>query len=246
MEITGVAVWDDDWTYTTKNYTFIGTSKNAEIQSKYSDVTGYHAGYIQVGKTDGTVTFQSLVLSKVNGQWIPDAGHMNNYFTVYRGAATVNYIDCVFPNGACSSNTTTSYTGCTFESVNGNSALWMYGNTTCTVDDGIFNGKKGIKLYSEGIAGMSTAAASKNILIVKNSEFYTETPAINLTIAEKITLSDNSYPSSGTIEMKLGSDAKSSGTEVTSDSRLVCKVEEGGKLVKLGDMRVGTVGAYVF
>ena len=234
VKITGVAVWDDDWTYTTKNYTFIGTSKNAEIQSKYSDATGYHAGYIQVGKTDGTVTFQSLVLSKVNGQWIPDAGHMNNYFTVYRGAATVNYIDCVFPNGACSSNTTTSYTGCTFESVNGNSALWMYGNTTCTVDDGVFNGKKGIKLYSEGIAGMSTAAASENILIVKNSEFYTETPAINLTIAKKITLSNNSYPSSGTIEMKLGSDAKSSGTEVTSDSRLVCKVEEGGKLVDTG------------
>ena len=233
VEITGVAVWDDDWTYTTKNYTFIGTSENAEIQSKYSDATGY-TGYIQVGKTDGTVTFQSLVLSKVNGKWIHDAGHMNNYFTVYRGAATVNYIDCVFPNGACSSNTTTSYTRCTFESVNGNSALWMYGNTTCTVDDGVFNGKKGIKLYSEGIAGMSTAAASKNILIVKNSEFYTETPAINLTIAEKITLSDNSYPSSGTIEMKLGSDAKSSGTEVTSDSRLVCKVEEGGKLVDTG------------
>ena len=170
----------------------------------------------------------------MNGQWILDAGHMNNYFTVYRGAATVNYIDCVFPNGACSSNTTTSYTRCTFESVNGNSALWMYGNTTCTVDEGVFNGKKGIKLYSEGIAGMSTAAASKNILIVKNSEFYTETPAINLTIAEKITLSNNRYPSSGTIEMKLGSDAKSSGTEVTSDSRLVCKVEEGGKLVDTG------------
>ena len=234
VEITGVAIWDDDWNYTTKNYTFIGTTKNAEIQSKYSDAAGYHAGYVQVGKTDGTVTFQSLILSKVNGQWIPDAGHMNNYFTVYRGAATVNYINCVFPNGACSSNTTTLYAGCTFESVNGNSALWMYGNTTCTVDHGVFNGKKGIKLYSEGIAGMSTAAASKNVLIVQNSEFKTETPAINLTIAEEITLSNNTYPSSGTIEMKLGSDAKSSGTKVTSNSRLVCKVEEEGKLVDTG------------
>ena len=232
IQILGVAVWDDSWAYNDKSYSFEGITDNAEIQSNYVE---RGSGWMQVGKADGVVSFKNLTLSKTNGQWIGDAGHMNNYFTVYRGAGTVNYTECVFPDGACSNKTTTTYTGCTFQSANGNYALWLYGETNVTVDNGTFTGQKGIKLYSEGIEHNSLTPETRgNVLGVSNSTFNTQTPAINLTIAESISLKNNNYPAAGAIEMKVGGDTNSSGTEVATDSRLVCKVESDGKLVDTG------------
>ncbi|MBQ8372781.1 MAG: hypothetical protein IJX35_00500, partial [Candidatus Methanomethylophilaceae archaeon] len=157
---------------------FIGMSSDAEIYIDREGTKGYISGTPNSGVTD--VTFKDLILSKnVGPGTTPDAAVMNTYFTVYK-VGDVSYTNCIVPTGACTQGTTTTYSHCTFDNEDdGNYGLWIYANTTCTVDDCDFIGARGIKMYSESVTNNN--ADRDNHLILRDTRFHeevTEKPAI--------------------------------------------------------------------
>ena len=224
VEIYGTVDYSTTTANLTGSYdkiTFIGKTADAKI----SITRNSSAGYIS-GNDNGTpkVAFQDLILSKPVGEYRSDAGFMNVYFTVYR-TGDVTYTNCTFPNGACTQGTTTTYSHCTFNGGNGNYGLWVYANTTCTVDDCDFIGARGIKMYSESVTDNN--ADRDNHLIVRDTRFHeevTEKPAIVLTFGGSIELENNNYPSTGVLYLdKHQSNDYCNGTEIRSDVKdLVC------------------------
>lgn len=171
---------------------FVGASKTDSI-SIPSNI-----GYID-GSTGAAISFSNLTLRKPDGVWMGNAAHMAHYFTVYCGSS-VSYSGCDFPEGSSAQGRPTSYYGCSFSngnySLGGKYSLWVYSNTTVTVDTCTFNGTRGVKMYAEG------NAAPGNLIMKKSSlAGADDKPAIVLTKGSSITLEGNSYPSTGVLEL---------------------------------------------
>ena len=188
---------------------FVGKTDDAEISITRDGSNGYISGSNQ--GNDCTVNFSDLILSKPTGSYANDAGFMNVYFTVYR-VGEVNYTNCTFPDGACAQGCAATYTDCEFANqTSGEYSLWVYANTTVTVEGGTFTGVRGVKMYAEG-------AAKTGNLVMKNTVFtesVTQKPAIVLTYGESVTLEGNTYPATGVFE--LDADGAPNGTTVTAD-----------------------------
>ena len=192
---------------------FVGKDTDAEI---YLDVQGY------ITATGKKVSFKDLTLSKSQGGFINNAGFMNVAFGVY-DVVEVVYTNCVFANGAYASSGNVTYTGCTFKMSWDKYGLWAYGDVDVTVDGCVFDNYRGIKMYAEG-------EAKTTELTVKNTDFSAlggdgSKPAIVLTYGESVVLENNTYSSTGTLELDLDGDPN--GTAVTSDVAPVCVNDNG-------------------
>ena len=152
---------------------FVGTDTDAEI---YLDVQGY------ITATGKKVAFEKLILSKSQGGHITNAGFMNVAFGVY-DVTEVTYTNCTFANGAYASSGKVTYNGCTFQKSWEKYGLWAYGDVDVTVNGGVFDNDRGIKMYAEG-------AAKTTDLTVKGADFskLTGKPAIVLTYGESVML----------------------------------------------------------
>jgi len=188
---------------------FVGKDTDAEI---YLDVQGY------ITANGKKVAFEDLTLSKSAGGFINNAGFMNVAFGVYQ-ANEVTYTRCTFANGAYGSGKA-AFTGCTFYRSHDKYGLWAYGDAEVTVNGCTFADYRGIKMYAEG--GAKTVD-----LTVKNTNFsaVNDKPAIVLTYGESVTLSGNTYSSTGVFELDL--DGAPNGTAVTSDVLPTCKNDNG-------------------
>jgi len=161
-----------------------------------------------------TVAFNDLVLAKANPAWFGNSGHMGNYFSIQGG--TVTYTNCVFSNGACTSGGTATYTGCTFNNTS-EYGLWVYDDALVTVNGGTVDSKKGIKVYSEDEASVTSTLTVQNATFTAN---VTAKPAVAIGYAESITLIGNTYNNTtGVLELDSGSDADCEGvTFVAKDT----------------------------
>ena len=207
---------------------FVGEDTDAEI---YLDVQGY------ITATGKKVSFKDLTLSKSQGGFINNAGFMNVAFGVY-DVVEVAYTNCVFANGAYASSGNVTYTGCTFKMSWDKYGLWAYGDVDVTVDGCVFDNYRGIKMYAEG-------EAKTTELTVKNTNFSAlggdgSKPAIVLTYGESVVLENNTYSSTGTLELDLDGDPN--GTAVTSDVAPVC-VNDNGACGVLVDGNIYTTAA---
>ena len=180
--------------------TFVGKDTDAEI---YLDVQGY------ITATGKKVAFEDLILSKVYGEYMTNAGFMNVAFGVY-DVTEVTYTNCTFANGAYASSGKVTFTGCTFHRSHEKYGLWAYGNVDVTVDGCTFAIDRGIKMYAEG-------AAKTVELTVKDTDFsaVTAKPAIVLTYGASVELEGNTYSSAGVFE--LDKDGAPNGTTITAD-----------------------------
>lgn len=160
------------------------------------------------------VAFNDLILAKANPAWSGNSGHMGNYFSVQGG--TVTYVNCTFPNGACTSGGTATYTNCTFEN-SSEYGLWVYDDALVTVNGGTINSTKGIKVYSEDEATVTSTLTVQNATFTEN---VTAKPAVAVGYAESITLIGNTYNNpTAEIELDSGSDADCEGvTFVAQDA----------------------------
>ena len=189
---------------------FVGKDTDAEI---YLDIQGY------IEAAGKVVTFTDLILSKVQGGYVANAGFMNLAFGVF-GVTEATYTNCTFANGAYASTGKVTYAGCTFKPSWDRYAFWAYGDADITIDGCTFDAARGIKMYDEGKERLAAVT-------VTNSNFsaVTDKPAIVLTSGEKVTLASNTYSSTGVFELDL--DGVPNGTPVTSDVLPTCVNDNG-------------------
>ena len=226
VEIYGKVTLKTALTGSYSSITFVGKDADAEI---YLDVQGY------ITASGKNVNFSDLTLSKSAGGFIGNAGWMNTAFGIYE-VVNVNYTNCVFANGACASFGNVKYTNCTFHGAHGTPyGLWAYGNVDVTVSGCTFVGERAIKMYDEGHAG--TAA-----LTVENTDFsgLNKKPAIVLTYGKSVTLSGNTYSSTGTLELDL--DGAPNGTPIVSSDPITC-VNDNGECGVIVDGKIYTTVA---
>ncbi|MBQ3594537.1 MAG: leucine-rich repeat protein [Bacteroidales bacterium] len=210
VEIYGAGEFTDgmelNGSYTSIN--FIG--KNAEAKLTVNQTA--QGDYLEAhGKI---VSFTDLILAKANPAWSGNSGHMGNYFSIQGG--TVTYTGCTFPNGACTSGATANYISCTFQN-SSEYGLWVYDDALVTVNGGIVDSKKGIKVYSEGEESVTSTLTVKNATFTEN---VTAKPAVAVGYAQSITLIDNTYNNpTAHVELDSGSDADCEGiTFVAQDA----------------------------
>ena len=179
---------------------FVGKGAKAKITINQTAGGDYLEAH---GKT---VNFTNLTLAKANPAWAGNSGHMGDYFSIQGG--TVTYTNCTFLNGACTSGGTATYTGCTFKNASGY-GLWVYDDALVTVNGGIIDSNKGIKVYSEDEASVTSTLTVKNATFTEN---VTAKPAVAIGYAESITLIGNTYNNTtGVLELDSGSDADCEG-----------------------------------
>ena len=188
--------------------TFVGKDTDAKISINQTAGGDYLEAH---GKT---VAFTDLTLAKANPAWAGNSGHMGNYFSVQGG--TVTYTNCTFPNGACTSGGTATYNGCTFQNTS-EYGLWVYDDAFVTVNGGTIDSTKGIKVYSEDEATVTSTLTVQNATF---TEKVTAKPAVAIGYAESITLIGNTYNNTtGVLELDSGSDADCEGvTFVAQDA----------------------------
>ena len=195
--INGMELKDGAFT----SISFVGKGAKAKITINQTAGGDYLEAH---GKT---VYFTNLTLDKANPAWAGNSGHMGQYFSIQGG--TVTYTNCTFLNGACTSGGTATYTGCTFQNAKEQYGLWVYDDALVTVNGGTIDSKKGIKVYSEDEASVTSTLTVKNATFTEN---VTEKPAVAIGYAESITLIGNTYNNAkGVLELDSGSDADCEG-----------------------------------
>ena len=189
--------------------TFNGKASGAKITINQSAGGDYLEAH---GKT---VAFNDLILAKANPAWAGNSGHMGNYFSIQGGTAT--YTNCTFPNGACTSGGTATYNNCTFQNAS-EYGIWVYDDALVTVNGGTIDSTKGIKVYSEDEASVTSTLTVQNATFTEN---VTSKPAVAIGYAESITLIGNTYNNTtGVLELDSGSDADCEGiTFVAEDAK---------------------------
>lgn len=154
------------------------------------------------------VAFNNLTLAKANPAWSGNSGHMGNYFSIQGGIVT--YTGCVFPNGACTSTGTATYTNCLFQNTS-EYGLWVYDDALVTVNGGVIDSAKGIKVYSEVETSITSTLTVQHATFTEN---VSKKPAVAVGYAESITLIGNTYNNpTGEIELDSGSDADCEGID---------------------------------
>ena len=137
---------------------FVGEGADAELCISNSQ------SILGVQGIDVEVSFENLLLSHPNGEWVNDLGNTTKYFAcmVRNSNHTVTYTNCTFPNGASNNMYgETVFNGCKFTSTTGWS-LWHTSQGTSKLSDCTFTGKRGVKLYTEGTYGTVGSVELKN------------------------------------------------------------------------------------
>ncbi|MBQ7793794.1 MAG: hypothetical protein IJ366_04670 [Clostridia bacterium] len=163
------------------------------------------------------VYFCNLTCSRTLGGWVGDTAHANNYFTTWASsAATVTYSNCTFSNGSSNNQYgKTVYTSCTFKNAS-EYCLWIYaskGNdTTVTVNDCAFEGKKGVKIYAENAAAEATTTITVSTFDIESK------PAIVSSVGGTITLEkvDAAACENGLLANEYWNPTNSSSSELAS------------------------------
>lgn len=138
------------------------------------------------------INYTGLKLSRLNGSWVGDAAHLNQFFTTTirtNSDGIVTYTDCTFPNGS-GSNTygKTVYNNCIFSNENANTKynVWIRGGET-EINGGTVKGAAGIKLYSDD----KTKVFGDTKIDGVNFEDITKKPAIVATQQGKIQIKNS-------------------------------------------------------
>lgn len=174
---------------------FIKGSDDAELslEGKGLNLVGFdHATSIE------KINYTGLKLSRLNGAWVGDAAHLNQFFTTTirsNSNGVVTYKDCTFPNGS-GSNTygKTVYTDCTFSNDNSDTKynLWIRGGET-EINGGTMTGAAGIKLYTDD----STKVFGDTKIDGVNFENITKKPAIVASQQGKIEITNSTVSNCG-------------------------------------------------
>lgn len=205
-EISGA----DQWISFVKNaegvkaVKFVGMTADAEISITSS------GSILGVQGVDVDVSFENLTLSHPNGAWVDDLANATNYFAcmVRRDGHTVTYTNCTFPNGACNNQFgKTVFNDCKFTSTTGWS-LWNTSTGTSELNNCSFTGKRGIKLYAEGLTSAAGSVTVKDTTFVLNDS---EKAAIEITKPGSVALDNISVSgtTAGTIKKNLTDGYKS-------------------------------------
>ena len=138
------------------------------------------------------INYTGLKLSRLNGSYVGDAAHLNQFFTTTirtNSEGIVTYTDCTFPNGS-GSNTygKTVYNNCTFSNADAGTKynVWIRGGET-EIKGGTVKGAAGIKLYSDD----STKVFGDTKIDGVQFENLTKKPAIVATQQGKIEITNS-------------------------------------------------------
>lgn len=138
------------------------------------------------------INYTGLKLSRLNGSWVGDAAHLNQFFTTTirtNSDGIVTYTDCTFPNGS-GSNTygKTVYNSCIFSNEDAGTKynVWIRGGET-EINGGTVKGAAGIKLYSDD----PTKVFGDTKIDGVNFEDITKKPAIVATQQGKIEIKNS-------------------------------------------------------
>ena len=138
------------------------------------------------------INYTGLKLSRLNGSYVGDAAHLNQFFTTTirtNSDGIVTYTDCTFPNGS-GSNTygKTVYNNCIFSNEDAGTKynVWIRGGET-EINGGTVKGAAGIKLYSDDPAKVFGDTKIDGV----NFEDITKKPAIVATQQGKIEIKDS-------------------------------------------------------
>lgn len=138
------------------------------------------------------INYTGLKLSRLNGSWVGDAAHLNQFFTTTirtNSDGIVTYTDCTFPNGS-GSNTygKTVYNNCIFSNEDAGTKynVWICGGET-EINGGTVKGAAGIKLYSDD----KTKVFGDTKIDGVNFEDITKKPAIVATQQGKIEIKNS-------------------------------------------------------
>ena len=138
------------------------------------------------------INYTGLKLSRLNGSWVGDAAHLNQFFTTTirtNSDGIVTYTDCTFPNGS-GSNTygKTVYNNCIFSNEDAGTKynVWIRGGET-EINGGTVKGAAGIKLYSDN----KTKVFGDTKIDGVNFEDITKKPAIVATQQGKIEIKNS-------------------------------------------------------
>ncbi len=138
------------------------------------------------------INYTGLKLSRLNGSWVGDAAHLNQFFTTTirtNSDGIVTYTDCTFPNGS-GSNTygKTVYNNCIFSNKDAGTKynVWIRGGET-EINGGTVKGAAGIKLYSDD----PTKVFGDTKIDGVNFEDITKKPAIVATQQGKIEIKNS-------------------------------------------------------
>lgn len=172
---------------TTINFTKGSEDAELSLEGAGLNLTGFdHAADLKA------INYTGLKLSRLNGSWVGDAAHLNQFFTTTirtNSDGIVTYTDCTFPNGS-GSNTygKTVYNNCIFSNENADTKynVWIRGGET-EINGGTVKGAAGIKLYSDD----KTKVFGDTKIDGVNFEDITKKPAIVATQQGKIEIKNS-------------------------------------------------------
>lgn len=181
----GIKLGKDD--ITTINFTKGSEDTELSLEGAGLNLIGFdHAADLKA------INYTGLKLSRLNGSWVGDAAHLNQFFTTTirtNSDGIVTYTDCTFPNGS-GSNTygKTVYNNCIFSNEDAGTKynVWIRGGET-EINGGTVKGAAGIKLYSDD----PTKVFGDTKIDGVNFEDITKKPAIVATQQGKIEIKNS-------------------------------------------------------
>ena len=181
----GIKLGKDD--ITTINFTKGSEDAELSLEGAGLNLIGFdHAADLKA------INYTGLKLSRLNGSWVGDAAHLNQFFTTTirtNSDGIVTYTDCTFPNGS-GSNTygKTVYNNCIFSNEDAGTKynVWIRGGET-EINGGTVKGAAGIKLYSDD----KTKVFGDTKIDGVNFEDITKKPAIVATQQGKIEIKNS-------------------------------------------------------
>lgn len=172
--------------------TTINFTKGSEDAELSLEGTGFNLIGFDHAADLKEINYTGLKLSRLNGSYVGDAAHLNQFFTTTirtNSDGIVTYTDCTFPNGS-GSNTygKTVYNNCTFSNTDPDSKynVWIRGGAT-EINGGTVTGAAGIKLYSDD----PTKVFGDTKIDGVNFEDITKKPAIVATQQGKIEITNS-------------------------------------------------------
>lgn len=172
--------------------TTINFTKGSEDAELSLEGTGFNLIGFDHAADLKAINYTGLKLSRLNGSWVGDAAHLNQFFTTTirtNSDGIVTYTDCTFPNGS-GSNTygKTVYNNCIFSNEDAGTKynVWIRGGET-EINGGTVKGAAGIKLYSDD----PTKVFGDTKIDGVNFEDITKKPAIVATQQGKIEIKNS-------------------------------------------------------
>ena len=172
--------------------TTINFTKGSEDAELSLEGTGFNLIGFDHAADLKEINYTGLKLSRLNGSWVGDAAHLNQFFTTTirtNSDGIVTYTDCTFPNGS-GSNTygKTVYNNCIFSNEDAGTKynVWIRGGET-EINGGTVKGAAGIKLYSDD----PTKVFGDTKIDGVNFEDITKKPAIVATQQGKIEIKNS-------------------------------------------------------